>query len=76
MKKKLKFLYSMKFGVSILVILTFVCVVGSFIQQGQIDNYYLNVYGDSIGHLILALGINDSFHCWGIIVLATLLGIT
>ena len=73
MKKKFRFLYSMKFGVSLLVILTFVCVAGSFIQQGQIDNYYLNVYGESLGHLILALGVNDVFHCWWVIILAVFL---
>ena len=53
MKKKIRFLYSMKFGVSLLAILIIVCVIGSFVQQGQIENYYLNLYGD-VGHLILA----------------------
>lgn len=72
MKKKIRFLYSMKFGVSLLTILIIVCVIGSFVQQGQIENYYLNLYGN-VGHLILALGMDDVFHCWWVIILATLL---
>lgn len=73
MKKKLSFLYSMKFGVTLLAILVVVCMLGSFIQQGKIDNYYLNLYGNQIGHLILGLGINDVFHCWWVVLLASFL---
>ena len=73
MKKKLSFLYSMKFGVSLLVILAVVCVAGSLIQQGKVENYYLNLYGDQMGHLILGLGMDDVFHCWWVILLAAFL---
>ena len=72
MKKKLGFLYSMKFGVSLLAILIVVCLFGSLIQQGQIESYYLNLFGDA-GHLILALGMDDVFHCWWVILLAAFL---
>ena len=72
MKKKLSFLYSMKFGVSLLAILIIVCVFGSFIQQGRVESYYLNLYGNA-GHLILALGMDDVFHCWWVIILAAFL---
>jgi len=72
MKKKLSFLYSMKFGVSLLAILIVVCLFGSLIQQGNVESYYLNMFGDA-GHLILALGMDDVFHCWWVIVLAAFL---
>ena len=72
MKKKLGFLYSMKFGVSLLAILIVVCLFGSFIQQGKVESYYLNLFGDA-GHLILALGMDDVFHCWWVILLAAFL---
>lgn len=73
MKKKLNFLYSMKFGLAVLAVLVAVCVLGSFIQQGKVENYYLNLYGNQIGYLILGLGIDDVFHCWWVILLAGLL---
>ncbi len=73
MKKKLSFLYSMKFGVTLLGVLAVVCIAGSLIQQGKVENYYLNLYGDQLGYLILGLGMDDVFHCWWVILLASFL---
>lgn len=72
LKKRLGFLFSMKFALVILVLFVLVCIAGSVIPQGEIQAVYENAYPGWSG-LILAAGLDDVFHSWWFILLTMLL---
>ena len=72
LKKRLGFLFSMKFALVILVLFVLVCIAGSVIPQGEIQAVYENAYPGWSG-LILAAGLDDVFHSWWFILLTLLL---
>ena len=73
MKKITRFFFSMKFALILLGILIIACVAGSVIPQGEIPSYYMSVYGQKGGGAILALGLDDVFHCLWFVVLTVIL---
>ena len=72
MKKIGKFLFSMKFALTILALFVLACIGGSVIPQGEIEAAYRQAY-PTFGGLILALGMDDVFHAWWFVVLTLLL---
>ena len=66
-------IFSMRFALILLGILVAACVAGSVIPQGEAPAYYLSEYSQSAGGAILALGLDDVFHCAWFIVLAAIL---
>ena len=73
MKKLLRFLFSMKFALILLGILLAACVAGSVIPQKEAASYYMSAYSQQAGGAILALGLNDVFHCPWFVLLAVVL---
>lgn len=63
MKKIIKKLSSMKFAVSILVVIGFLSMLGSVIPQNMETAYYLNKFTNS-GNIILTLQLNRIFSAW------------
>ena len=61
MKKIIQKLSSMTFAVILLVIIGLVSVAASLIPQWQATEFYLGKYGDTFGHLILFLGLDDAY---------------
>ena len=73
MKKLWKFLGSMRFAILLLVILSAACAGGSFIPQGLDFQAYAARYSERTAGLILALGLEDVFHCWWFLLLTAFL---
>ncbi len=73
MKKLWKFLGSMRFAILLLVILAAACAGGSFIPQGLDFQAYAARYSERTAGLILALGLEDVFHCWWFLLLTAFL---
>ena len=73
LKKIWKFLSSMQFAVVLLVILAVACAGGSFIPQGLELAEYASADSERTASLIVALGMDDVFHCWWFITLAVFL---
>ncbi len=73
MKKITRFLFSMKFALILLGILIIACVAGSVIPQGEAASYYMSQYSESAGGAILALGLDDVFHCTWFVVITVFL---
>ena len=73
MKKLLKFLSSMGFAITLLVVLAAACVVASFVTQGQSASWYAEVYGEGTAKLITGLGLDDAFHSWWFLTLTAFL---
>lgn len=72
LKKILKFLRSMTFGMILLVLILACSVAGSLIAQGNTPDYYVQVYPDWHG-TILKLKLDDVFASWYFIALMALL---
>ena len=73
MKKIGKFLSSMPFAITLLVLLAAVCALSSTMTQGQSYDYYAAQYGERTAGLILALRLDDAFHSWWFIGLSAFL---
>ena len=73
MKKLFRFLFSMKFALILLGILLAACVAGSVLPQKEAASYYMSAYSQQAGGAILALGLDDVFHCPWFVVLAIVL---
>lgn len=63
----------MKFALLLLGILVIVCTAGSVIPQGQAESVYLSSYSEGVGKLILALQLDDVFHCTWFVILTIVL---
>ena len=64
MKRIGKFLSSMPFAITLLVLLAAACALSSTVSQGQTYEYYTVQYGERTAGLILALRLDDAFHSW------------
>lgn len=73
MKKIGKFLSSMPFAITLLVLLAAACALSSTVTQGQNYDYYAAQYGERTAGLILALRLDDAFHSWWFIGLSAFL---
>ena len=73
MKKIGKFLSSMPFAITLLVLLAAACALSSTIPQGQAYDHYAAQYGERTAGLILALRLDDAFHSWWFIGLSAFL---
>lgn len=73
LKKIWRFLSSMKFALILLFILVGACTAGSLIPQQETTNYYLSHYPELVTKGILALGLDDVFHCGWFVVLTVFL---
>ena len=62
MKKIGKFLSSMGFAVTLLVLLAAACALSSLVEQGLPQETYAAHYGEGTASLIMALQINDAYH--------------
>lgn len=72
MKKRIGFLFSMKFALIILGLFVLACIAGSVIPQGEIQAVYDSAYPGWSG-LLLSTGLDDVFHSWWFIVLTLML---
>nr|WP_325297332.1 cytochrome c biogenesis protein ResB [uncultured Dysosmobacter sp.] len=72
LKKVLKFLRSMAFGMVLLVLILICSLAGSLIAQGNDPSWYVQTYPGWHGPL-LALGLDDVFNSWYFITLLVLL---
>ena len=61
MKKIIRFLRSMQFGMILLALVIACSVAGSLIVQQREPMEYVNRYGEDAARLILALKLNDVF---------------
>ena len=59
MKKVIRFLRSMQFGMILLVLVIVCSVAGSLIVQQREPMEYVNRYGENAARLILALQFNE-----------------
>ena len=73
LKKLWKFLGSMAFAITLLVVLAAACVVASFVTQGQSYEWYASVYSAQTAALIVGLGLSDAFHSWWFLTLTAFL---
>lgn len=73
MKKIGKFLSSMPFAITLLVLLAGACAMSSTVSQGQAYEYYAAQYGERTAGLIIALRMDDAFHSWWFIGLSAFL---
>lgn len=63
----------MGFAISLLVVLAAVCVVASFVTQGQSYVWYAEAYSEGTARLIVGLGLDDAFHSWWFLTLTAFL---
>ena len=73
MKKRLRFFFSMKFAIGILIVLVLACTVGSVIPQGNSLAWYSQNYSERIAGAVMLFGLNDVFHSGWFIVLTVIL---
>ena len=62
MKKIGRFLSSMGFAVTLLILLAAACALSSLVEQGLPQETYAARYGEGTASLILALQVNDAYH--------------
>ena len=63
----------MGFAISLLTVLAAVCVIASFVTQGQSYDWYAQVYSEGAARLIVGLGLDDAFHSWWFLTLTAFL---
>lgn len=64
MKKILRFIRSMKFGMILLILVMALSLAGSLIPQQDKAMRYVSLYGDKTAALLIGLGATDIFHTW------------
>ncbi|MEG6513875.1 cytochrome c biogenesis protein ResB [Desulforamulus ruminis] len=68
-----RFLFSMKTGLFLLLLLAALASIGSFISQGQEPAYYVKHQGKFLGSIILMLSLNKVYSSWWFIGLGVFL---
>lgn len=64
-KKRLwRFFASVKFALTILIILAVTSIIGTLIKQGQDPSYYVQAYGKDIAKIFAALDLTDMYRSW------------
>ncbi|MBR2527879.1 MAG: cytochrome c biogenesis protein ResB [Blautia sp.] len=75
MKKHLRFFFSMKFAIVILLVLVGACTVGSVIPQGNTMAWYAQNYSERVAGAVMLFGLDDVFHSpWFVILTLVLCG--
>jgi len=73
LKKPLKLLSSMKFGVAILIVLSISSIAGTVIPQGREASYYLSAYGEGFKAFTDLLQLDRVYSSWWFVSLVVLL---
>ena len=73
LKKIYGFLISMKFAITLLILVVVGCILGSLLPQGYEPAYYMEQYGSRVGTLICIFYLDNVFHCWWFIALTAML---
>lgn len=55
---------SARAAVVLMIILTVICIVGTFIPQEQPEEQYLKAYGSSLTQLLKGTGLTNLYHSW------------
>ncbi|MDO5047888.1 MAG: cytochrome c biogenesis protein ResB [Anaerococcus sp.] len=61
LKKYLKFLYSMKFGIGLLIVIALLSLLGTLIPQGNDPLFYEQNYSKTISEIILTFDLDDLY---------------
>ncbi|MHB1284995.1 MAG: cytochrome c biogenesis protein ResB [Leptospirales bacterium] len=69
----LSILSSLRLAISLFLILAFLTIFGTFIDQGREPAYYISTYGDRWGGWIVRLKVDDIYHSWYYVSLLSLL---
>ncbi len=64
LKKIWSFFISLRLTIVLLIVLSFVCVIGTFVPQNAAEHEYLHRYSQPAYDLIKNLGLTDMYHCW------------
>jgi|GEM_PF-273799 len=73
MKKLVRFLFSMRFAIFILLVLVAACIAGSVLPQGYDLSYYTQSYPEWAAGAVLLFGLDDVFHAPWFVALVVLL---
>lgn len=60
----LSILSSLRLAISLFLILAFLTIFGTFIDQGREASFYIDKYGDKWGSWIVRLKVDDIYHSW------------
>ena len=66
---------SIRLTILVCILLALVSVVGTLVPQGRSLPEYQDAYGQAVGNLILALGVDDLYHSAGFVLLLCLLAL-
>ncbi|MCL4462158.1 MAG: cytochrome c biogenesis protein ResB [Nitrospirae bacterium] len=66
-------LSSLRLAISLFLILAFLTIFGTFIDQGRESSFYISQYGDNWGKWIVRLKVDDIYHSWYYVSLLSLL---
>ena len=69
----LAILSSLRLAISLFLILAFLTIFGTFIDQGREASFYISQYGDKWGKWIVLLKVDDIYHSWYYVSLLSLL---
>jgi|UniRef100_A0A7C3LS17 cytochrome c biogenesis protein len=69
----LAILSSLRLAISLFLILAFLTIFGTFIDQGREAGFYVSHYGDKWGKWIVRLKVDDIYHSWYYVSLLSLL---
>ncbi len=64
MEKFLKFLGSVKVALFSFLTLIVLSILGTFIAQGQPEEFYFLKYGKNLGKILVFLNLDDVYHSW------------
>ena len=64
LKKIWSFFISLRLTIVLLIVLSFVCIIGTLVPQNASEDKYLINYSQSAYELIKNLGLTDMYHCW------------
>lgn len=72
-KKALRFLFSMRFAVILLVLLAVVCSAASIVPQNKGSQWYYDTYSEKTASLITFMDLDDAYHSWWFILISVFL---
>ena len=75
MKRLIAYLRSMKFGIALLILVMAFSFAGSLVPQDRAATWYVENYPNSLGNLIVGLGVHRLFRTWYFVALISLLGL-
>ncbi|MCR4893437.1 MAG: cytochrome c biogenesis protein ResB [Eubacteriales bacterium] len=60
----MRFIFSMRFAVILLLILATVCAAASIVPQNRGEQWYFSSYPAKTASLIILMGLDDAYHSW------------